>query len=85
MSEHGIAPSEPEEVDERLSLELRVLSTSARLRSRPTGDMRCEGCRYYLEPSAQLSYCWHHSLRILVGADWWCQWWEQAPPTAGEG
>ena len=21
-------------------------------------------------------YCWHPKLRILVGAQWWCQWWE---------
>jgi hypothetical protein len=69
--------SEPDELDEELWQQLQGRSSTARLRSRPTGDMRCAGCRYYLEPSADLSYCWHPQLRILVGGDWWCQWWEQ--------
>ena len=43
------------------------------------GAERCDGCIYYLEPTAELSYCWHPKLRILVGAAWWCQWWEAVP------
>ena len=27
----------------------------------------------------QISYCWHPKLRILVGAEWWCQWWDAVP------
>ena len=38
---------------------------------------QCDNCRYYLEPTASISYCWHQKLRILVGATWWCQWWEK--------
>ena len=42
-------------------------------------EEKCENCLYYLEPTADISYCWHQKLRILVGADWWCQWWEKIP------
>ena len=34
---------------------------------------------YYLENTADVSYCWHPKLRILVGENWWCQWWEKIP------
>ena len=30
-------------------------------------------------PAADISYCWHQKLRILVGANWWCQWWDGDP------
>jgi len=76
MSGDAIAMPEPKEIDETRSMELRHLSANAMLRGRPSGDQRCENCLYYLENTADLSYCWHPKLRILVGADWWCQWWE---------
>ena len=76
MPEDVIAPTEPEEIDETRSMELRHVSTNAMLRGAPSGDEQCENCRYYLEETADVSYCWHPKLRILVGADWWCQWWE---------
>jgi hypothetical protein len=76
MSDDTIALPEPKEVDEARSMELRHLSTNAMLRGGPSGEQRCENCRYYLENTADISYCWHPKLRILVGTQWWCQWWE---------
>ena len=48
-------------------MELRHLSENAVLKGRPSGEEKCENCRYYLEPTADISYCWHPKLRILVG------------------
>ena len=45
----------------------------------PHGDEKCDNCLYYLDPDESLHYCWHPTIRILVGADWWCQWWEPIP------
>ena len=67
---------EPAPIDEERSVELRSLSSDAVLRANPIGEARCGNCVYYLEPTADLSYCWHPRLRILVGAQWWCQWWD---------
>jgi len=79
MSDDVTVPPEPEEIDEKVSMDLRILTTNAGLKGRPSGDACCENCRYYLEPTADISYCWHKRLRILVGAGWWCQWWEGDP------
>ena len=80
MSDYEIPPPEPKEVDEKISLELRHLADNAVLKGKPYGDNeKCDGCLYYLEPTADISYCWHPKLRILVGADWWCQWYEPIP------
>lgn len=79
MSEYVIPEPEPKEIDETLSIELRHLADNAVLKGMPSGDERCENCRYYLENTAEISYCWHPKLRILVGAQWWCQWWETIP------
>jgi hypothetical protein len=82
MPDHVIPRSDPvsapvpEDIDETLALQLRVKSSDAHLKGRPSGDDRCETCVYYLEPTADVSYCWNRDLRILVGADWWCRWWE---------
>ncbi len=80
VSDYEIPEPEPKEVDEKLAIELRHLADNAVLKGKPSGDEKCENCRYYLEPSAHLAYCWHPKLRILVGAQWSCQWWEEAPP-----
>ena len=61
------------------AIELRHLSQNAVRQGCPAGDARCEICRYYLDPTASISYCWHPKLRILVGDQWWCQWWEKIP------
>ena len=79
VADYVIPEPEPKEIDERLSIELRQLAENAVLKGKPSGNERCENCRYYLEPYKDISYCWHLKLRILVGADWWCQWWEAIP------
>ena len=82
MADYVIPEPEPKEIDEKLSIELRHLSENAVLKGAPSGDEKCENCLYYLENTALISYCWHPKLRILVGAEWWCQWWEQMPTDA---
>jgi hypothetical protein len=79
VSDYVIPEPEPKEIDETLSIELRHLADNAVLRAQPQGDEKCLNCRYYLEPTADISYCWHQKLRILVGGEWWCQWWEEIP------
>jgi hypothetical protein len=83
MSEPAHRRLDPQEVDEHLYMELRVLADDAMLRARAPGDERCGSCRYYLEAAADLSYCWHPELRILVGSDWWCQWWDDDSTETG--
>jgi len=79
VSDYVIPEPEPKEIDEKLSLQLRFLAESAVLKGHPNVNEKCENCRYYLENTAELSYCWHPKLRILVGADWGCQRWEAIP------
>src|SRR5262245_30042205 len=69
----------PKEIDEKLSIQLRHLAEDAVLRGRPYGEEQCSNCLYYLNPDEKISYCWHSKLRILVGDQWWCQWWEAIP------
>jgi hypothetical protein len=76
MSDYEIPKPEPKEIDEKNWLELKYLMDKAVLRGQPQGDERCDNCLYYLDPDDNISYCWHQQLRILVGGDWWCQWWE---------
>jgi hypothetical protein len=76
----ALAPPEPQEIDETRSMELRHVSTETILRSRSSGIQHCENGRYYLEDTVDIS-CWHPKLRILVGADWWCGWWDRASET----
>lgn len=79
VSDYVIPEPEPNETDEKTSIELRHLASNAVLKGKPSGEEKCENCRYYLEPHADLSYCWHPKLRILVGSEWWCQWWDATP------
>ena len=79
VSDYAIPEPEPKEIDEKLAIELRHLAENAVLKGKPSGEERCENCRYYLEPYKDISYCWHPKLRILVGEQWWCQWWEETP------
>jgi hypothetical protein len=81
VASDAMARPEPKGIDETRSLELRHLTANAMLRGRRSDDQRCANCWYYLEDTADLSYCWHPKLRILVGADWWCQWWEASSET----
>ncbi len=75
--EYKLPKPAPKEIDEKLHLQLRHLAEDAVLRGAPNGDERCDNCLYYIEPDEKLAYCWHPKLRILVGAAWWCQWWEK--------
>lgn len=68
---------EPTEADERNNRELQHLVEDAVLKGKPYGDEKCGNCLYYLDTDSDLSYCWHPKIRILVGTDWWCQWWEE--------
>ena len=79
MSDYVIPDPEPKEIDETLSIELGHLASNAVLKGNPSGNEKCENCLYYLEPYKDLAYCWHPKLRILVGAEWWCQWWDAIP------
>ena len=92
MSEatYDVGAPEPQEIDEELSMKLGHLAEDAILRGKPNGDERCGNCLYYLDTDKDISYCWHPKLRVLVGGDWWCQWWEEIPRpeparTAGPG
>ena len=67
MADYVIPDPEPKEIDEKLSIELRHLSENAVLHGHPSDDEQCENCLYYLENTAEISYCWHPKLRILVG------------------
>jgi hypothetical protein len=51
MSDYIIPPPEPKEIDEKLSVELRHLSSNAVLKGHPSGDEKCQNCLYYLEPT----------------------------------
>ena len=79
MSDYVIPEPEPKPVDETLSMELQILASNAVLRGRRSGDEKCVNCRYYLDETADLSYCCHPKIRILVGDNWSCQWWEEIP------
>jgi hypothetical protein len=79
MSSDVIAPPEPEETADRVSMERRILASNAGLNGRLSGDDCCEKRGYNLEPTADFSYCWHQKLRTLVGTNWWCQWWDRDP------
>ena len=79
MTDTGIAAAAPEptELDETRQRELRILGEDAVLKGHPHGDERCKNCLYYLDVDDPISYCWHPKLRVLVGQDWYCQWWEE--------
>ena len=72
---------EPTEADEQRARELQHFMDDQVLDGKPHGDERCDNCLYYLNPYAEnkISYCWHPKIKVLVGAQWWCQWWEAMP------
>jgi hypothetical protein len=79
MSDYVIPPPEPKPIDEQLWLELKDKLERATLKGKPMGSEQCNNCLYYLDTDADISYCWHQTLRILVGAGLWCLWWEAIP------
>jgi len=79
MTYEDIPKPEPKEIDEQNWVVLGHLIDNEVLRGNPQGDERCDNCLYYMDPSKDISYCWHPRVRILVGDRWWCQWWEEIP------
>ncbi|HEV7678041.1 MAG TPA: hypothetical protein VGQ42_05700 [Candidatus Dormibacteraeota bacterium] len=59
--------------------ELQALVRAAQLRGSPNADQRCDNCRFYVGEYKKIAYCNEPRLEILVGDDWWCQWWEARP------
>jgi hypothetical protein len=66
---------EPEVDEVRFAQVQHLLKVSA-LRGEPLDDDSCANCLYFLEPDDPLSFCWHEKLQVLVGAGWWCHFWE---------
>ena len=64
------------DVDEVRFAEAQRVAKVAALRGTPLDDDHCRSCFYYLDPTADLAFCCHEKLQILVGADWWCHYWE---------
>jgi hypothetical protein len=64
------------EVDEARFAEVQRIAKLTALRGEPMDDDHCRQCLYYLDPSSDLAFCWHEKLQILVGANWWCHYWE---------
>jgi hypothetical protein len=83
MADYEIPKPEPKEIDSKKWLEWKDVLERATLKGHPYSaggaNERCDNCLYYLDVSEEISYCWHPELRILVGGDWWCQWWEEIP------
>ncbi len=73
MSEQRLSREEQMEQENQ---QLQALIRDAKLKGSPSGEQRCENCRYYVAEFKRIAYCNHPRLEILVGADWWCQWWE---------
>ena len=79
---HGLRPGETrDDAMERENQEFAGLRKEALLRGSPSGGQRCDSCRYYVGEHKAIAYCNHPRLEILVGADWWCQWWEAPEAT----
>lgn len=80
---YGRRPGESrEDVMERENQEFLALERAAQLKGNPFGEQRCDNCRYYVGEYKRTAYCNHPEVGILVGDDWWCQWWEAIEPTA---
>ena len=77
MADDDLPKPEPKEVDEKLALQLSHMMEDNVLKGQPYGDEKCGNCLYYLNTDEKIAYCWHPKLRILVGTEWWCQWWEK--------
>ena len=80
----GRRPGESrEQAMERENEEFLRMRQEARLKGSPNDGQRCDNCRFYVGEFKKIAYCNEPRLEILVGADWWCQWWEA--PGAGAG
>ena len=83
MADDDLPLPEPKPIDEQNWLQLKDLIVRSVLKGEPyLGQEKCGNCLYYLNTDDDISYCWHPTLRILVGFEWWCQWWEPIPGDA---
>ena len=53
-----------------------AVERESKLRTSANGDQRCDNCKYLVGVYKSIGYCNHPKLELLVGVDWWCQWWE---------
>lgn len=72
-----------EEEMERENQEFLRIQRESQLRASPNGEQRCDNCRYYVGEFKKIGYCKHEKLQMLVGASWWCQWWEKQDGWSG--
>ena len=71
-------------VDEARFADTQRTAKLSALRGRPLDGDRCGSCFYFLEPDADLAFCWQEKLQILVGRDWWCHFWEMRDGWMGD-
>lgn len=67
--------SEPDVDEAAFAASQRLIRLTA-LRGTPLDGDSCANCHYYLEPGEPLAFCWQEKFQSLVGADWWCHFWE---------
>jgi hypothetical protein len=67
-----------EEQMEQEFQELQAIVRRAQLKGSPSGEQQCDNCRFYVGEYKKIAYCDEPRLEILVGYDWWCQWWEKS-------
>lgn len=60
---------------EKEGMMLMHRAEDAILEAHPRDGERCKECKWYLG-FGDIAYCWHQKIRMLVGAEWWCQWFE---------
>ena len=68
----------PEEIDperEKEGMMLMHRAEDALLDHHPHDEEACKDCKWYIGFDG-IAYCWHSKIRMLVGPDWWCQWFE---------
>ena len=53
-----------------------AIERESKLRASANGDQQCDNCRYLVGVHKAIGYCNYPKLELLVGVDWWCQWWE---------
>lgn len=81
----GAADTEPGERDQARAAQLRQEKVvEEQWVTTPRSGERCNDCLFFLNPDESVSYCWHPELRVIVGADHWCQHWEAAPATQAD-
>ena len=61
--------------EEAFAATQRLIRVSA-LRGEPVEGDSCANCYYFLEPGEPMGFCWQEKLQTLVGASWWCHYWE---------